>query len=249
MDVRTWLLQSPLPLGIRHRKSILLVGSAGKLGSWEARLSIIRFAIWGWNSKRDDPAPPLEIILELDEYEPLPTCNKDNEEILKYKVLPLTRAPKFLKTITSFVGLVHQRFSYPDLTLYYTLTRKRYPEKKMVTADAVEARKSELNVEEKEHGRGVGERVLYITVFDHKEHATRIYTRDNEADIFYSTNSDAPLVDVGRLQLGVGLGGKFDPKFDPVFSDRDILDSLRKHHQSILEHIQYRVGAADVSQA
>ena len=52
----------------------------------------MRLAIWAWNPTEDD-APPLEIILELDKYEhnPLPTCNKDNAEILQYKVLPLTR--------------------------------------------------------------------------------------------------------------------------------------------------------------
>ena len=64
--------------------------------SWlclEAGLSIVRLAIWASNPTWDD-APPLEIILELDKYEhePFPTCNKDNTEILRYKVLPLTRA-------------------------------------------------------------------------------------------------------------------------------------------------------------
>ena len=39
------------------------------------------------------------------------------------------------------------------------------------------------------------EQTLYITVFDHKERTTRIYTQDNEMDIFYSTKSDAPLVE------------------------------------------------------
>jgi hypothetical protein len=67
--------------------------------SWlclEAGLSVMRLAVWAWNPTRDD-APPLEIILELDKYEhkPLPTCNKDNEDILEYKVLPLTRARDF----------------------------------------------------------------------------------------------------------------------------------------------------------
>ena len=46
-----------------------------------------------------------------------------------------------------------------------------------------------------------GEQTLYITVFDHKERTTRVYTRDNEMDTFYSTKSDAPLVDVGHFVL------------------------------------------------
>ena len=69
-------------------------------------------------------APPLEINLELDKFEPLPTCNKDNAEIILSKMLPLTRARDFLKSITSFVGLI-KPFSNPDISLYYTLTRKR----------------------------------------------------------------------------------------------------------------------------
>ena len=41
----------------------------------------------------------------------------------KYKVLPRTRAQDFLKIIMSFAGLI-EPFSNPDLSLYYTLTRK-----------------------------------------------------------------------------------------------------------------------------
>ena len=197
--------------------------------SWlclEAGLSVIRLAIWAWNPSKDD-APPLEIILELDKYEhnPLPTCNKDNDEIFLYKVLPLTRALDFLKIITSFAGLI-EPFSNPDLSLYYTLTRKR-PFKTSVK---------------------LGERTLYITVFDHKERTTRVYTRENERDTFYSTKSDAPLIDVGHFLLEVEIDAKFDPKCDPVFSDSNNLVSLRKHYRSILEHIQYRLGATNVTE-
>jgi transposase InsO family protein len=139
----------------------------------------MRLAIWASNPTRDD-TPPLEIILELDKYRPLPTCNKDNEEILQYKVLPLTRARDFLKIITSFAGLI-ELFSNPDLSLYYTLTRKR---------------------RFKESAR-LGEWTLYITVFDHKERTTRVYTQENEIDTFYSTTSDAPIVDVGHFLLEI----------------------------------------------
>ena len=198
--------------------------------SWlclEAGLSVMRLGIWAWNPTGDD-APPLEITLKLDEHNPLPTCNRYNDEILQYKVLPLTRAQDFLKIITSFAGLI-EPFSNPDLSLYYTMTRKRL-------------------LEWKDRDK-LGERTLYITVFDHKERTTRVYTRDNEIDTFYSTKLNAPLVDVGHLILEVEIDAKIDAKGDPVLSDTNNLDSLRKHHRSILEHIQYRLGAADVTKS
>ena len=238
MDARTGLLLCLLLIGL-VASVVGYVGcfsvvqnSTSTVGpvSWlclEAGLSVLRLAIWAWNPTRDDAAPPLEIILELDKYEhkPLPTCNKDNEEILQYNVLPLTRARNFLKIITSFAGLI-EPFTNPDLSLYYTLTRKR-PSKKSVE---------------------LGERTLYITVFDHKERTTRVYTREKEIDTFYSTKSDAPLVDVGHFLLEVEIDAKIDPKGDPVSSDSNNLDSLRKHHRSILEHIQYRLGATDATE-
>ena len=244
MDVRTWPLLCLLLVG-------LLASVVGYVGcfsivqnsaltsgpvSWlflEAGLSVMRLAIWAWNPATDY-APPLEINLELDKYEPLPTCNKYNEEILRYKVLPLTRARDFLKSITSFVGLI-KPFNNPDLSLYYTLTRKR-PSKKREDIEPENAENHKL-----------GERTLYITVFDHKERTTRVYTRDDEVETFYSTKSDAPHIDVGHFLLEVEIGAKIDFKGDPVSSDSIILDSLRKHHQLILEHIQYRLGAADVN--
>ena len=94
----------------------------------------------------------------------------------------------------------------------------------------------------------LGQWILYITVFDHKERTTRVYTRDDEVETFYSTKSDAPQVDIGHF-IEVEIDPKIDPKGDPVSSDSNILDSLRKHRWSILEHIQYRLGlgAADVT--
>ena len=245
MDGCTWLLLCLLLIGLLA-SVVGYVGcfsvvqnSASTFGpvSWlclEAGLSIMRLGIWAWNPTRDD-APPLEIILELDEYEPLPTCNKDNKEILRYKVLPLTRARDFLKTITSFAGLI-EPFINPDLSLYYTLTR-RHPSKESVPENGSENAGKHI----------LGERTLYITVFDHKERTTRVYTRDHGIDIFYSTKSDAPLVDVGHLLLEVEIEAEINPKGDPVSSDSNNLDSLREHHRSILEHIQYRLGATDVN--
>ena len=118
--------------------------------------------------------------LELDKYDPLPTCNKDNTEILEHKVLPLSRAQDFLKTITSLAGLI-KPFSNPDLSLYYTLTRNRDNEPE-----------DSENESENSENHKLRERTLYITVFDHKQHTTRVYTRDDEVETIYSTKSDAP---------------------------------------------------------
>ena len=250
IDARTWLMLFLHLIGLVAS----VVGYVGCFSvvqnftsnfgpvSWlclEVGLSVIRLAIWAWNPKRDD-APPLEIILKLDDHKPLPTCNKDNEEILRYKVLPLTRAREFLKIITSFAGLI-EPFSNPNLSLYYTLTRKR-PSKESVPAEHSDSDNESENAENKK----LGESTLYITVFDHKERTTRVYTRDNEIDTFYSTKSDAPIVDVGHFVLEVEIGVKIDPKGDPVSGDSNNLDSLQKHYRSILEHIYYRLGTGDV---
>ena len=106
-----------------HIKKIF-IDCRSRLNNYLWNHTLMRLTIWAWNPTWDH-APPLEIILELDEYEhkPLPTCNKDDYEILKYKVLPLTRARDFLKIITSFAGLI-EPFSNPDLSFYYTLTRR-----------------------------------------------------------------------------------------------------------------------------
>jgi hypothetical protein len=56
--------------------SEFVIGPASWL-SLESGLSVMRLAIWAWNPTKDD-APPLEIILELDEHKPFPTCNKVN---------------------------------------------------------------------------------------------------------------------------------------------------------------------------
>ena len=248
MDTRTWPLLFLLIIGLLA--SIvgyvgcfsIVQNSASTYGpvSWlclEVGLSVARLAIWASNPKSDD-APPLEIGFELDTHEPLPTCNKDNEEILECNVLPLTRARDFLKSITSFVGLI-KPFSIPDLSFYYTLTRKR------AYKDGVLRSKNYEPWDAERHKPG--ERILYITVFDHKERTTRVYTRNDEVEAIYSTKSDAPLVDVGHFLLKVEIDSKIDSKGDPVCSDSNYLNSLRRHHRSILDHIQHRLGAGDVA--
>ena len=250
MDLLTWPLLLLLLIG-------LLASVVGYVGcfsivqnspsitgpvSWlclEGGLSLGRLALWAWNPKGDD-APPLEINLKLDKYELLPTCNKYNEEIVRDKVLPLTRARDFLKSITSFVGLI-KPFSSPDLSLYYTLTRK--------CASKSVPRRNGGKEPENAKNQKLGERTLYITVFDHKERTTRVYTQDNKVETIYSTKLGAPLVDVGHHRLEVEIDAKIvDLKGDPVCSDSKDLESLRNHHQSILEHIQYRLEAGDINE-
>ena len=126
----------------------------------EAALSVLRFVLWAINAKCDD-APPLEFKFKLDKHAPLPTCTKSAEEIEELKILPLVRATEFLEGITSYAGLLH-RFSPPGLTLYYTLTR--------TTSDPNTNR--ELSPIK---------RVLYITIFDHTERTTRVYSDNYQA--------------------------------------------------------------------
>ena len=160
-------------------------------------------------------------------------------------MLPLTRARDFLKIITSFAGLI-EPFSNPNLSLYYTLTRKR-PSKERVPQDIEnEHRDSKNEPENVEQQLRVGESTLYITVFDHKEYDTSIHPRQQRRH-FYSTKSDAPIVDVGHFVLEVEIDIKIDPKGDPVSNNSNNLVSLRNHHRSILEHIQYRLGVGDVT--
>ena len=248
MDALTWLLQCLLLIGLVASVVgyigcfIVVQNSTSTIGpiSWlclEAGLALMRLTIWAWDPTRDGAAPPLEIILELDKYQSNLTCNKYNEEILENKMLPLTRARDFLKTITSFAGLVAP-FYNPDLSLYYTLTRTPTSKKSDRNGDT-EPENAEKHP--------FGEQSLYFTVFDHKERTTRVYTRDNEEDIFYSTKSDAPLIGVGHFLLEVEIDAEIDPKGDPVSSDSNILYLLRRHHRSILEQIQYRLGAGDVT--
>jgi hypothetical protein len=47
---------------------------------------------------------------------------------------------------------------------------------------------------------------------------------------------------MGQLLREVEIDIEFDPKVDPVSSNSNNRDSLRKHHRSILEAIQYRLG-------
>jgi hypothetical protein len=177
--------------------------------------------LWGLNPKGDD-APPLELVLRLDhDTTLLPTCNLDDGRILQQKVLPLTRSNQFLNMITSFAGLI-ERFTHPDLTLYYTLTRVTDPERSDET----------------------GKRVLYITLFDHKERTTRVYARDGTTERFYSTESDFPLIDLRHGLLETKLDSKIISKDDLIAGDAEIHSRLRIHHQSIMDQIHFTIGGA-----
>ena len=196
--------------------------------SWlclEAGLSIIRIVLWGLNPKGDD-APPLELILRLDHGTILPTCNVDNTRIMQQEILPLTRSSQFLNMITSFAGLI-ERFTHPDLTLYYTLTRKR-----IISPEASSLEDSDE----------IGRRVLYITIFDHKERTTRVYTQDGTTDRFYSTESDVPLIDLRHGLLETKLDKEIISKDDPIAGDTEVHSLLRMHYQSIMDQIHFTSG-------
>jgi hypothetical protein len=84
------------------------------------------------------------------------------------------------------------------------------------------------------------ERVLYITIFNHKERTdTRVYTHNNEGDHFYSTETSLPVIDPKLGLLHIKLGDKIDTKGDLIASDSDILLKLRIHYQSILDQLRF----------
>jgi hypothetical protein len=188
--------------------------SSGPL-SWlglEAALSLLRMYIWGLNPQSDD-APPLEFVLAVDDEPPLPTCNKYREYIDEDKVLPLTRADQFLNSVASFAGFI-DRFDHPDLTLYYCLTRQRA-----------------LSIESE---TALGDWVLYIAVFDHKERTARIYTRCDTANGFRAIESSIPAVDLEHGILEAQLGKIIDIKHDPIVGVDGIRTLLERHYQSIM---------------
>ena len=183
--------------------------------SWlclEIALSLLRMYIWSLNPTWDD-APPLEFVLKLDNEPPLPTCNMYSDHIDEDQVLPLTRANQFLNSVTSFAGLI-DHFEHPDLTLYYSLTRRQ-----VLVTDS-EPRPCEW--------------VLYIAVFDHKERTTRVYTRGGTANDFYSIESSIPVIDLEHGVLETKLGKKIGGKNDPILAASDTRYLLETHYQSIM---------------
>jgi hypothetical protein len=216
--------------------------STGPL-SWsclESGLSVVRMILWGLNPKGDD-APPLGLVLKLDHDTTfLPTCNLDDTHILRHKVLPLTRATQFLNMITSFAGLV-ERFTRPDLTLYYTLTRKQ-----SVTdtecSDEIGSPERLDDIRSLEHSKEAGKRVLYITLFDHKERTTRVYIRDGTTERFYSTASDVPLINLEHGRLETKLDSEIIGEDDFIAGDPKVHSLLRIHHQSIMDQIHFVLG-------
>ncbi|KIM86574.1 hypothetical protein PILCRDRAFT_4498 [Piloderma croceum F 1598] len=88
----------------------------------EAALSLVRVVFWAWNPAQDD-AEPMKFCFDLDPFPPLPTCNRSSDHIDYQKDLPVVRSSKFLRSITAYAGPI-DRFDNPDISLYYTLTRK-----------------------------------------------------------------------------------------------------------------------------
>ena len=187
----------------------------------EAGLSIIRIVLWAINPEGDD-APPLEFKFKLDEHPPLPTCCKSADEIEESKVLPLVRATDFLQEITSYTGPLPQ-FSRPSLTLYYTLTRRFH-----VTPDSFSS-----------------ERVLYITIFDHTERTTRVYSErvqdGNTTPQSYFYSADSVAIDLHHGIVTTMIGGEIQPKDDPIAGDSTLRPALTDHYHSILDRVNSRI--------
>jgi hypothetical protein len=66
-----------------------------------------------------------------------------------------------------------------------------------------------------------------------------IWTWNPTRDNFASTGDNSR---TGHFLLEEKIDAQIDHKDDPVSSDSNNLDSLRKYHQSILEHIRYRLA-------
>ena len=217
----------------------------------EAGLSIIRIVLWAVNPKGDD-APPLKFKFELDEHAPLPTCTKSAEEIEELKVLPLIRATEFLEGITSYAGLLH-RFSPPRLTLYYTLTRRFHL----------------VSVPNSNPESFVGQRILYITIFDHTERTTRVYSENYQAiqdgsdenddgtdgrtgavlnvknaaslDLSYFYSADPVTVNLEHGILRTSIGHEIHHENDPIAGNTALRTQLAKHYHSILNQVNSRI--------
>ena len=223
--VPTWILRFGLLLGV-VASVVGYIGcfsvvqgtqkSTGPL-SWlclEAALSLLRMYIWSLNPQSDD-APPLELVLALDDEPPLPTCNKYSDYIDEDKVLPLTRADQFFNSIISFAGFINPLI-HPDLTLYYTLTRTQVPDIESATI--------------------LGQWVLYIAVFDQKELNARVYTRDTRdtPTRLRAMVSTIPAIDHARRIFQAELGEIIHNEDDPILRDNVARALLEDHYQSIM---------------
>jgi hypothetical protein len=119
-------------------------------------------------------------------------------------------------------------------SLYYTLTRKQT----VISPERLDDHSGP------EHQDEAGKRVLYITIFDHKERATRVYARDGTTERFYSTESDVPLIDLRHGLLETKLDKEIISTDDMIAGDPEIHSPLRTHHQSIMDQIHFTVGEA-----
>lgn len=161
--------------------------------------------------------------MKLDGHALLSTCNKYDDEIKEEKILPLTTASQFLESITSFAGLV-ERFAHPDLTLYYTLTRTKVYNTLELSFRA-------------------GKRVLYITIFDHKERTTRIYEQDSDGkERFYSAESSVPEANLEIGWVGTKLGKEIQAGDDLVASISEVQTMLSTHYRSVMDQLHFTIG-------
>ncbi len=104
----------------------------------------------------------------------MPTTNMSQQVLKKHKVLQLVRAKEFLQNITASAGLV-EPLEDDSFAVFYTMTRCDGQEQK---------------------------RVLYITLFDHKERRTHIVTEGQN----------------GSLEVSSGKAIEIDTDYDIVLT-------------------------------
>jgi hypothetical protein len=177
----------------------------------EAALSLVRVVFWAWNPVQDD-AEPMKFYFDLDPFPPLPTCNIYSDHIDLKKDLPVVRSPKFLRSITAYAGPI-DRFDNPDISLYYTLTRK-----------------------EPLLGVLYAPRKLYITLYDYKAGTTRVFYKDKNVEHFYV--ADHLALDPTSSILKTQLQHKIEVRGDSIMGSPDCTTRFISHYESILRTME-----------
>jgi hypothetical protein len=139
----------------------------------EVILALIRMGIWAKNPSSDD-ASPLEIGIKITSNHLFPTSPLYAEEIWRTRTLPLCRSSEFLPKLADYAGLLLKSSQYPNVTLYYTLTRRSHTPDPQHEAD-------ETPVEgEAEQNARSSDLILFITVLEHSERTVRVCTLNDK---------------------------------------------------------------------
>ncbi|KAG6816679.1 hypothetical protein H0H87_003930 [Tephrocybe sp. NHM501043] len=177
----------------------------------EGFLSVLRMALWGWNPEKDD-SEPMKFIIELESNPPFPTCDRSSQEIMSKRILPLTPAPMFLRSIRSYIGYL-EPLVFTDMTVYYTLTRRSLrPE-------------------------GLKRHALFVTLVDHREGITAVYFQDDEGHMEYiSATPPDPTSDT----LQVEILDRLEVAQFPTMNRFGRLHTLEAHYRDIVRALRSR---------